>query len=427
MDDNLFVRLYRLLLNLYPPAFRERLGEEMAGVFAEAMAEAKQQGRPALARLVLRELVHFPGSLLVAYSRSWQQLAPAPVNAPGWSWIAGWTVLSNAMLPLAYFLMPLLAVVYLGLLNLLPGPVFDPAVGQILGFVTAVGLVTAVVQWLLLRPHLAGAGWWIPLTVAGWLAGGLLAFFIIRLVDARVLGPAPIFLLVGATVGLAQWLLLRRILPGSSWWLPANLLASGALLLVGEAFESIAELVAVLMLPYLLTGALLWLLLQRASQVQAGAATKGAGRRPWRERSTRRSPAGLFLLGLLLVIVLPVGGSWAYAVAQLELAKRSGIYASPEAAIKAWAGGAAAEVGGKVEEIQMVVDSAHGDLSHVHFAGANVIFDRPPSYTDRRRVSTGTYYIRVEEGWVQVGEGAFPPLIGRLMEIYGLEGVGKGD
>lgn len=44
MDDNLFVHLYRLLLHLYPLRFRERLGEEMAGVFAAAVAEARQQG-----------------------------------------------------------------------------------------------------------------------------------------------------------------------------------------------------------------------------------------------------------------------------------------------------------------------------------------------------------------------------------------------
>ena len=86
----------------------------------------------------------------------------------------------------------------------------------------------------------------------------------------------------------------------------------------------------------------------------------------------------------------------------------------------------AAAKGAQVEKIEMVVNSADPDFSHVRWAGAYIVYDRPPAYTDRRTVSTGSYYIRVEEGWVHIGEGSFPPLIGRLMAIYRLEGVEDG-
>jgi hypothetical protein len=72
----------------------------------------------------------------------------------------------------------------------------------------------------------------------------------------------------------------------------------------------------------------------------------------------------------------------------------------------------------------MVVDNPEQGMSHVHFAGADVTYDRPHPLTGRRSVSYGNNYIQVKEGWVQVGEGAFPTLIGKLMQIYHLERAG---
>jgi hypothetical protein len=83
--------------------------------------------------------------------------------------------------------------------------------------------------------------------------------------------------------------------------------------------------------------------------------------------------------------------------------------------------------GVEVEEIQMVSagpNARDGSLPHVWFAGAYIRFN-PPRRDDGRSESWGSFYIRVEDGWVHVGEGAFPQLIGRLMEIYRLEGVGE--
>jgi hypothetical protein len=51
--------------------------------------------------------------------------------------------------------------------------------------------------------------------------------------------------------------------------------------------------------------------------------------------------------------------------------------------------------------------------------------DRAPVGYDHADFFPGSFFIRVEEGWVHMPEGAFPKLIGWAMELYGLEGVGQ--
>ncbi|NDJ60922.1 MAG: hypothetical protein GYB67_07335 [Chloroflexi bacterium] len=61
------IRLYGLLLRLYPPGFRQTFAAEMLDVFTEALAAASQRGRGAVVALWLRELRDFPLSLLRAH------------------------------------------------------------------------------------------------------------------------------------------------------------------------------------------------------------------------------------------------------------------------------------------------------------------------------------------------------------------------
>lgn len=45
MDLSFTHQIYRLILRLYPASFREAYGEEMLGVFQEALDEAKTPGK----------------------------------------------------------------------------------------------------------------------------------------------------------------------------------------------------------------------------------------------------------------------------------------------------------------------------------------------------------------------------------------------
>jgi hypothetical protein len=74
-------------------------------------------------------------------------------------------------------------------------------------------------------------------------------------------GPEPglaaplILMLVGACLGLAQWLVLRRHMRRSAWWIPASI--GGWLsysLVIGGTVTSLLEIAAVGVLPSLFTG-----------------------------------------------------------------------------------------------------------------------------------------------------------------------------
>ena len=422
MDEHISFRLYRLMLRLYPAEFCQRQGDDMMAVFARAVADALEEGRP-VAVILLRELIHLPVNLMLAHARSWQHLQPAPGGIPDWSWVAGWTLFGTIALPMAWLLAAPLGVVFLSLFTL-PGSIRFAAPGStvlLLSFVAVLGLTTSGLQWILLRPHLRGANWWIPVSLAGWLGAGLLVFGLDLLFGAWLVAPLPMLVLLVASVSVAQWLLLRRLLPDAGWWPPANLVAFGTLLLARHSFNSFAELVESLTLPHVVTGTVLWMLLQQAPV---------ATRPTLPQRKSRGLGSGKWVVhatsGLLFLLLLAIAGPWAYTASQLELAKRDGIYASPKEGLRIRAAAADGARLLRIEELESGLAWGDGRLPHVRFAVGRVVYDRPPAGWERTSNYWGNYYILVREGWVHVPESAFPHFIGRMMEIYDLEGAGEG-
>ena len=98
------------------------------------------------------------------------------------------------------------------------------AIGPI-GF-ACLGIIPGVLQWLLLRREVPGLGWWAAMSSAGLALGFFLAMLPMNM--AGVDGPqvAPLFTLgfglMGAVPGFLQWLLLRRRVPRSGWWVLAS-------------------------------------------------------------------------------------------------------------------------------------------------------------------------------------------------------------
>ncbi len=76
--------------------------------------------------------------------------------------------------------------------------------------VAGIGIGLGVAQWGVLRGKVRGAGWWIPITVAGWALAGLTG----GVVFMTTLDALAIFLLPPAASTLALWLLLD-VLPGA--------------------------------------------------------------------------------------------------------------------------------------------------------------------------------------------------------------------
>lgn len=427
----LLIRFHGLSLHLYPAAFRAEFGEEMEEVFAAAVEEAGQKGTPAVASVCVKEMVTFPGSLLSAYAKGWRTLQPEPVQAPGIGWVPGWALLTIASFPIAYILKAPLGAALILLISLVFGTAFElPSFIDIndvraFSFLLALVMTLATFQWLLLRRHLPHAGWWIPATVLGWLAAGIIVpiigYWLLRK-DITQTAPLSLFILAGVTVGLSQWLFLRRFIPRAGWWILISLYAFASILLAVGSSGGLLTILVFVLLPGIISGMGLWLLLQQAAQSSTGVT------QPRRQPARRPFSRRLLRLGFVFLLLVPLFtiAPLAYTKSQLELAKKLGVYATVEEAVieqlgQSWGG---AEVV-RLEGLYVYQGWSDGRLPHVRFGGARVWFDRVPDGFYKDNYAGGTYYIHVEEGWVHLPEGAFPGFIGRMMEIYGLEGVGR--
>lgn len=87
-----------------------------------------------------------------------------------------------------------------------------------------------ILQWLILQRRLQNAWWWILATTLGWMVGSII---IILLLPEGMDFTAG--LILGLTMGSAQWLVLRQEIHWSGWWIVINIIAwtSGFALLPG--------------------------------------------------------------------------------------------------------------------------------------------------------------------------------------------------
>lgn len=83
----------------------------------------------------------------------------------------------------------------------------------------------SVLQWFILRRHVARAGWWVVVSLVGLTIGAGISFLVSQYVVLTA-GLTAAFASVGATVGLgvgtAQWIMLRLHFRQAGWWVPAS-------------------------------------------------------------------------------------------------------------------------------------------------------------------------------------------------------------
>jgi len=81
-------------------------------------------------------------------------------------------------------------------------------------YIAAAGVAVAALQWLVLRRFFGKAAWtWAAASVAGWAVGWLLALLLGQFEASFAGGVA-----LGAGTGTAQWLILRKRVHWSGWW-----------------------------------------------------------------------------------------------------------------------------------------------------------------------------------------------------------------
>ena len=168
----------------------------------------------------------------------------------------------------ASFVGAILATVVIVVPTSLPWVNEDRWVGFILfpSFALPLGAAQAVV----LSRSIPRSGRWILACLVGW----LFPFFVMTLAGPLASAPLPgstaaLFLLIGASTGCAQWLLLRGSFPAGGVWIAATLVGWTALAaLVGQPFSVHAQSILLGVVPSLATGLVLafWTGLRHAPQ-----------------------------------------------------------------------------------------------------------------------------------------------------------------
>lgn len=137
------------------------------------------------------------------------------------------------------------------------------------------GAVLGPAQWLVLRRYISAAGWWVPASIVGLACGVALGMaaadalgpiFSTDASIARQSGPGLRPLLnmaatagiggagIGLCLGGAQWLVLRREVPGAGRWLVTSALGWPAALAVGALVLNNGGLIAGLLVAGVVVG-----------------------------------------------------------------------------------------------------------------------------------------------------------------------------
>lgn len=193
---------------------------------------------------------------------------------PKWFFYPGWVVLSAISFPIAFVIYWVL----ISQINKAVGSTIQvggqPRITEdfLLPYILwpAAGLVTGLLQYLLLRRCLQRMGWWIAATTLGLLLGligdRLLSRTLYGTLDVDSIWFETLMTaLVGGSMGLAQCLVLRQRVRHAAWWVLANVLGWGILGWGAAAFSNqmVIPAVGIMLMPGIATSVALWLLLDR--------------------------------------------------------------------------------------------------------------------------------------------------------------------
>jgi hypothetical protein len=257
---SLVLRFIESLLKLYPSRFRHEFYSEIREVILSRLRDAEQIGQWPCA--VVHEIAGLVPSII---QERWHDLRFRKETMmiianekPGWFFYLGWVALNAIAVIMAWYItwaiMPLVTERGEGthLLDLL---------------FPIIGLLTGILQYILLRRYLPHMGWWIAATFLGWLMPFVIGFIFSRLFIPGsstvriVLG----MIVLGTTVALPQWWLLRKRVQHAWWWVLVFGLAWGMvglfdLLTLSDLFPVLLGFAVV---PAIATSIACWLLLDR--------------------------------------------------------------------------------------------------------------------------------------------------------------------
>jgi hypothetical protein len=275
------IHLYSWLIRFYPASFREEFSSEMVTVFYDLTREAVLNGNSQLPAIILREFRDYPFSLLREHWHNIHQLESnlmTTIRKPEWFFIPAWVFFTAICMPITfilYFAVIRFIMIFVGDVIYVNGVrhITEDYLFTYL-FPPMVGLLTGRLQYGLLRRYLSRMGWWVAATLAGWLGlvlilgifSALAFFWTADVANEFLINWA--FVVLGLSIGVGQWLLLRRRLPQAAWWIAANiagwtLLGLLGLIVGGNGSLNQYTLLAVGILPACVTAMALVLLMNQ--------------------------------------------------------------------------------------------------------------------------------------------------------------------
>jgi hypothetical protein len=256
---SLVLRFIESLLKLYPPRFRHEFYSEIQQVILCRLRDAEQTWQwPSAA---VHEITGLVPSII---QERWHELKFRKETMmiiankkPGWFFYFGWVALNASAVIMAWY-------ITFAIMSLVTGE--DDSLILYLLF-PIIGLLTGILQYILLRRYLPHMGWWIAATFLGWLMPFVWFFIFSRLFIPGsstvriVLG----MIVLGTTVALPQWWLLRKRVQHAWWWVLVFGLAWGMvglydLLTLSDLFP---VLLGFAIVPAIATSIACWLLLDR--------------------------------------------------------------------------------------------------------------------------------------------------------------------
>lgn len=127
-----------------------------------------------------------------------------------------------------------------------------------------IGLLVGISQYWLLRQYLPRMSWWVAVTFLGWLMPFLIGFVISRIFSPGndTVSIMVGMLILGASISLPQWWILRKRVKHAYLWIIAYGLSWFLVGMVGSVInEPLPVLLAISLIPTITTGTILWLFL----------------------------------------------------------------------------------------------------------------------------------------------------------------------
>ena len=254
---SLVLRFIETLLKLYPSRFRHEFYSEIQEVILCRLRDAEQTGQWPCA--VVHEIAGLVPSII---QERWHDLRFRKETMmiianekPGWFFYLGWVALNAIAVIMAWY-------ITFAIMDLVTGE--DDSLIFILLF-PIIGLLTGILQYILLRRYLPHMRWWIAATFLGWLMPFVIGFIFSGLF---IPGNSTVrivigMMVLGTAVALPQWWFLRKRVQHAWWWVLVFGLAWGMVGLydLWTLYDLFPVLLGFAIVPAIATSIACWLLL----------------------------------------------------------------------------------------------------------------------------------------------------------------------